>query len=532
MKSIEELLRNLARPNVLEFGLVTNRLPSVNIGGRFEPVDDEAPSTDRVKQMLVATGGGRFVETLGEKPVQWTTRVDGVGLIAVAAMMRKDVVQARFTIARRAAVPRAPAKTEDDADNEPTVQTVSPQTPRPKPARRPEEVRPSVPDGKTDPPPGAKEEEEFAESRPQALPLKRPAATATTAGAALETFLSLAVAADATDLHLVGGRPVLLRIASELVARMQPISAEHVERLATEVVPPRLRETFDGDGSCDFAIDHEDHGRFRVNLTRHRAGTTIAIRVLGREFPSVRGLGLPEVVANAVRHSQGLVLVTGPAGHGKTTTLAALVDALNAEGPRHVYTIEDPIEHVHPKRRGMVTQREIGTHVKSWSHALDDALCSDVDVLVIGELRDDGAVRAAVAGCEAGRLVLATMSCMSAAKAIARIIERFPEEEQPRARATIASALRLVVGQRLVPNVDRTKLHVALETLPGTSTLYTLVRDGRTHEIPALQRRGRSRGFTCLDDSLAELVRAQKISVDVATQFSESPADLAAKKRG
>jgi twitching motility protein PilT len=352
------------------------------------------------------------------------------------------------------------------------------------------------------------------------------------AAAALDSFLAMAVAARATDLHLVGGRPVLLRVASELVARTQSISVEHVDRIVKEVLPPRLREALDGEGSCDFAIDHAQLGRFRVNLSRHRGGTTIAIRVLGREFPSIRALGLPDAISAAAAHTQGLVLVTGPAGHGKTTTLAALVDAINAnsDAPRHVCTIEDPIEHVHPKRRGMVTQREIGTHVKSWPQAIADALCSDVDVVVIGDLRGEGAVRAALTACDAGRLVLATMSCTSAARAVDRIMDRFPAAEQPRTRSTLASAIRLVIGQRLVPSADRERFHVALEALPGTSALYTLVRDGRTNQIPALQQRARSLGFMRLDDSLSELVRAQKVTLEVARQFAESPADLAAKK--
>src|SRR5205085_2982812 len=141
--------------------------------------------------------------------------------------------------------------------------------------------------------------------------------------------------------------------------------------------------------------------------------------------------------------------------------------------------------------------------------------------IVIGDLREEGAMRAALAGCEAGRLVLATMSCTSAARAVDRIVERFPTTEQPRTRATLASAIRLIVGQRLVPSADRTKLHVAIEVLPGTSSLYTLVRDGRTHQIAALQQRARSLGFVRLDDSLAELVHAQKVTLDVAKQFAE-----------
>jgi len=729
MKSIEELLRNLARPDVLEFGLVTNRLPSINVGGRFEPVDDHAPSTDRVIQMLVAMGGARFVDTLSERPVQWTTRLDGVGVIAVAAIMRKDVVQARFTVARRdpagarppqqmsavqtqsgppvarkegpapavvvrpAQTPQAqafartqqggaaaPAPTpavqptpspvaappaaaqpspsaskiavqapkpapapapalvvdEDDEDeeddNEPTVQTFSPsgttppklpsaappsptpivEEPRPKPARRPEDVvrestdaevsaavdeleevkddveittndsgsrrmmaaKPAplavdtettetdgesieqtvevVPgkdkkkeeaksdpklEAKTDPSLGTpKEEPKMATGAMPSMPMASAVPSTTPSGvialerekprvdsaAALDSFLAMAMAAHATDLHLVPGRPVLLRVASDLVARTQPIAPEHVDRIVRDIVPSRLREALDGEGACDFTIDHREHGRFRVNVSRHRSGTKLAVRALGQALPSIAALALPEPVSSAIRATRGLVLVTGPAGQGKSTTLAALVDAVNAASARHIYTIEDPIEHVHAKRRGCVTQRELGTHVRSWADGVNDALSSDVDLLVLGELRDEASVRAALVALDGARLVFATMNAASAAKAIGRLIQSVPVVEQARARATIAGSLRLVVGQRLVPSADRTRLCAAYEVIRGSVATHVAVRDDKLDALrPALR----------LDESLAELVRTQKVTLDVAKQFAEAPAELSVAKK-
>lgn len=744
MKSIEELLKNLARPEVLEFGLVTNRLPSVNIGGKFEPVDDEAPNTDALLEMLVKMGGSRHVESLSEKPVQWTTRLDGVGVIAVAAIMRKDVVQARFTVARRdaparepavsptaktqvgppqptapdkaaaavvaqanravpaafartrqgpapapaaqappaapssrpskkggtlvqqpappagappqsttqaaqpqpqparsaaasraqvAAKPAAPPKEpppkdplegavpppdEFDDDDEPTVQTLSPpvQPPpasqkeeaRPKPARKPSDVdgeaggsqdvaaaapparegaraaepeprrapaeeRPKeapaeaqprrintptsvdaveveVSTSETDIDLGSLEDEDEAGTEntvelrpPQASPapgevVAKPSAATPAASPAqppkdapraegsFEALLALAVSAGATDMHLLPERPALLRVATDLLPRTQPIAADVLERFARGIVPARLRETLEKAGACAFTIEHGQHGRFRVHASRQRTGIKLTLRVLPREVPTLAALGLPEVIGGATRYEQGLVLVTGPAGHGKSTTLAALVDSVNEAGCSHVVSIEDPIELVHARKRAIVSQREIGLHAKSLPAAIEAALREDPDVLVVEELRDADSVRLAVHASENGVLVLATMASPSVAKTLDRILDLFPVGEQVRLRTSLAGALRMIVGQRLVPSADRKRVHAAAEVLPSSIPLYSLVRDGRTFQIPALMQQGKARGVVRLEESLASLVRAQKVTLEAAKQHAESTKDL------
>ncbi len=516
MKPIEELLRNLARPDVLEFGLVTNRLPSVNVGGRFEPVDDQAPSTETLLAALSAMGGGRFVEALSEKPVQWTTRLDGVGVIAIAAIMRKDIVQARFTVARRdpaarASVPPAPRPAPafakpaqpapapappsardvsksgewDDDDDEPTVQTLSPggpasapPSPAPKPAQKPEvvhepaaEAKPARPSPPTPTPPSP---EERTEERP--LPTTgRPAAGDATiategapappaieASASIDAFLAIAVAAHASDLYVVPGRPVTARIADELAPRTQPIALEHVERLVREVVPVRLRTVFDTAGACDFALEHPQHGRFRVNVSRQRTGPMLGLRTVARELPA-----LPDEVAATVASSRGLVLVSGAPGQGKTTTLAALVASILARDALHVLTVEEPIEHVHARGRGIVTQREVGTHARSWKSAVDEALASDVDVLVLGDVRGDDALAALLVACEGGRLVLAATSAASPSSALEGLVQRHPPKERERARAILEGATRVVIGQRLVKAADGAKVEAAFDVLPN-----------------------------------------------------------------
>lgn len=733
MKTIEELLKNLARPEVLEFGLVTNRLPSVNIGGKFEPVDDEAPSTERLMQMLVTMGGSRYIDSLTDKPVQWTTRLDGVGVIAVAAILRKDVVQARFTVAKResggAAVvapaarastmampahraaeipvasptPRpvtssaksaaqpgsgparaaqpgaataklAPAQVEQpapiqpqviksvgassgqvrvatsaapvapappgsdeewDDDDEPTLQTVSPPLttaggePRPKPARH--AVAASQPEAKA-PNPGAQpraaqekvqdkiaqatqelvrvreqralqerqaRERAEAAARPKATaeeprPRPRPRISTPTSidavdveiatqhsgakpapiaidleadsgenarpvpsdvkapaakpvsptgaflqvadpdvpvdrpridpAASIDAFVALAVTARASDLHIIAGRPAALRVGSDLRPSTQAVPPEQVERLLKEIVPPRLRDVLDREGACDFAIEHPVHGRFRVNASRQRTGFKLSLRVIPKEPPTLAALGLPEGVAKALAPvpRSGLILVTGTAAQGKSTTLAALVDHVNRETTRHIVTIEEPLEHVHSRKKSLVSQREVGLHTRAKARAIHGALQEDADVVVVSELNDIESIRAALVVAESGRLVLATMSAPSASSAIERIASRFPTAERARTQATLSSVLRLIIGQRLVPSVDRTRFHVAVELVPWSVALYTLIRSGQYDQLSSLKQRGIVR----LHESLAELVRAQKVTAEVASQCTGPSSDL------
>lgn len=469
MKSIEELLRNLARPDVLEFGLVTNRLPSVNVGGRFEPVDDQAPSTERLLQMLVAMGGARFVDSLSEKPVQWTTRLEGVGVIAVAAIMRKDVVQARFTVARRdpaarpatftttspsagaasAPPPPAPSTTtrdlsksgewEEGDDDEPTVQTLSPGQGAPKPARKPEDVAAAKPPRPTPPAPTPPDE------RTEERPLPAPERPTLDPMAGVDALLALAREVQASDLVVAPGRPAIARVAAESSPKTQPLAADHVERIVRAIVPARLRPTLEAAGTCDFALEHAEHGRFRANVSRQRMGPMLVLRAIARELPSLDALGLPEQVTAAIARRDGLVLVTGRPGAGKSTTLAALVDAINAGDPRVVWTIEDPIEVVHPKRRAALAQRELGTHARSWTSAVAEALASDVDVAVLGDVRSEDAARALVAACDGARLVLATIDASGPARALDAVVARLPEAERSRARGTLEAALTATV---------------------------------------------------------------------------------------
>ena len=862
MKTIEEMLLNLARPEVVEFGLVSNRLPSINVGGKFEPVDTRAPSTDTVLQMLVTMGGSRYVESLSPRPTQWTTQLKGVGVVAIAAIMRDEVVQARFTVARReaprsgGAIPAAPAVSplavtqpsaappvvaaappapppappppappppvphpvvaappvpqasavppvgafraaasgvvrsvpppvprpappapspplddDFDDDDELTVQTMTPSTasgapsepagpptiqeplppevPRPKPPRSPERppsvtniqavppvhVAPAphppapVPPQEDDaprppsavtaqvalppvppsavqlaplslttvhafgpspqplparraapadapaarpaeapwtdaagvvvpanPPPPRMDAQErrvfsakdtqriptptrligmpggvalanvggaeapaargpvvvnpseetseadatdptvdivVASTRHVGEPAERPSRSPTSAtkigvgspapvppGAPLviapppasvtplagspmslplstdrapgadgemvsvvehalivgpapptdptllETHLFLARQLGASDLYLLSDRSPVFRVATDVMPRGVAVPADALARIVGDIVPARRATALERDGMCDFALQHALHGRFRVNVSRQRSGWKVALRMVSKDIPTLSSLGLPETLAGMAAQRRGLVLVTGPAGHGKTATVAALVDVINRVTSAHVLTLEAPIEHVHPRKRAIINQREIGTASQALARAADAATRADADVVVLGDLPDVAAVRAALHVAESGRLVLAALSAPSVAGAIVAMIDLAPRGEQAFVRAALASNLRLLIGQRLVPSANRTRVHAACEILPASPSLHALLRDGRTSDVGALQQRGKAVGALRLDESLADLARQGKVTLDMAKLYAETPAEL------
>jgi twitching motility protein PilT len=319
----------------------------------------------------------------------------------------------------------------------------------------------------------------------------------------------------------VAGRPLLLRIGGELRHEGEALDASAVEQLVERVVPARVRSQLERDGSCDFALAHPSLGRFRANAARHQGGYKLCLRIVPAQVPTLESLGLPAAIADATRHHQGLILVTGPTGHGKTTTLAAIVDIINRDTTHHVITVEDPIEYLHPRKRALMSQREVGSHTRSFASALKASLREDPDVIVVGELRDTETVRMALSASETGHLVLGTMNTASAAKTIDRLIDLFPPADEGQVRMTLAGGLRLIVSQRLVPTV-KGGLAAATELLPGSIALWNLIRDAKTFQIPSLQQRGKALGIIRLDDSLAALVSTGVCTLAAAKAFAES----------
>jgi twitching motility protein PilT len=498
LASITELLRYLSRPEVTELAMASGKPPAVKMSGAFRAVGSAALSSDEILDMLQESGAPD-VQALGEKPVQWSVQAPGLGTVVVAAAWRGDVLQARFIIPR--GVGEAPPA--------PTSSSQSTTSPAP------------VPGG-------------AAVSRPTSA-----ASVVTTAPAAtlestlsLESFDSLDALLEtarqrlASDLHVISGRPPLLRIAGDLIPVGQPLPPAVVEEMLLTRVPARLQRYLKQDGSCDFALEHPTAGRFRVNVGRQRTGIKGCLRLISREIPTLASLGLPESISKATHHHQGLIVITGPTGHGKTSTLTAIVDIINRESSLHLITVEDPIEYVHPLKRAIMSQREVGTHTRTFQSAIRGSLREDPDVVVVGELRDTETVRVALSASETGHLLIATMNTPSAAKTIDRLIDLFPPADQGQVRMSLSTGLRLIVGQRLVPTADRKHVVAAVELLTGSVALGNLIRDEKTFQIPSLQQRGKGLGIIRLDDSLAELVLAGKTTLEIARDYAETPDEL------
>jgi len=363
------------------------------------------------------------------------------------------------------------------------------------------------------------------------LPPLRAAAPA----AALPEFVHLVESAlrrNATDLHVTVGRPAMIRTSEGLVPNGSPLGADDVDALLLPLLSSSQRNLLDQRGYVDAAIDLGAVARLRMNLSRTRAGLKGAFRMVMTVPPTLEQLALPPELARVTTYHQGLVLIAGPNGHGKTTTLGALIDLINRSKPHHILTVEDPVEIVHPKKRALISQREVGTHTRSFATALKASLREDPDVIVIGELRDRETVEIALTAAETGHLVMATTSTPSAAKTLGRLIDMFPPADQPQVRASLAAALRFVVAQRLLPDANGTGLVAAVELVTGVLPLAAMIRDDKLYQLGSLLQRGRAFGMIRLDDSLVELVRAGRITEQVALKHSDNRRDLENTLRG
>ncbi len=342
----------------------------------------------------------------------------------------------------------------------------------------------------------------------------------------LDTFLRLAADQKASDLHFHAGKVPMVRHDGELVALpFRVLSEPQVRVFLDELLTPAQRATLEREQQVDFAYELPDVGRFRASVCRQAGGPSAVFRVVPNKIPDLARLELPAAVAGLTRHANGLVLVTGPTGSGKTTTLAAMVDLINGTSGRHVITVEDPIEFVHAPKRGLVTQREVGLHAASFASALRSALREAPDVLVVGEMRDFETMSLALAAAEAGILVLATLHTGSAAKALDRMMGAAPPDQQEPVREILSVLLRGVVSQRLCRLASGQGRVAAVEILLSHVAVSHLIREQKVHQIDAYLRGGEqaSRGMCSLEQSLVRLVREGGVARDEALAAANDP---------
>jgi twitching motility protein PilT len=336
----------------------------------------------------------------------------------------------------------------------------------------------------------------------------------------ITTLLAIAVQAGASDLHLSSDRVPMVRVDGDLKKLDQPtLSRNDVHRMIHDVLSDTQRKYFEENLELDFAHDLGESGRFRVNAFVHDRGEGAVFRAIPREIPSLEDLGLPQSLRQLCEKDRGLILFTGPTGSGKTTSQAAMIDLINAEQEAHIVTIEDPIEFIHSQRRCLVSQRELGTHTRSFSNALRAALREDPDVILVGEMRDRETIQLALTAAETGHLVLATLHAQSALSSCDRIIDVFPGDQQPQIRIQFADTILAVVMQTLCKRIGGGRVAGA-EILMANVAIRNLIRERKTHMIPGVMQSGRKEGMQTLDMALSDLVQKGQISVAEARQRS------------
>lgn len=352
-------------------------------------------------------------------------------------------------------------------------------------------------------------------------------------GLRIEILLEEVVKKRASDLHIQVGLPPMLRIDGSLVPAIgtQPLDESAVERLIYQILDEDQRQILTKDKEFDFSFAFGNLGRFRVNAFHERGNLAAALRLIPNEIKSTTELGMPSIVTTFADFPRGLVLVTGPTGSGKSTTLASLVDKINTEKSQHIITIEDPIEFTHKSKKSVVVQREVHYDTYSFSAALRSSLRQDPDVVLIGEMRDLETISAAITIAETGHLVFATLHTNSAAQSIDRMIDVFPPHQQPQIRAQLSNILMAICSQRLVPSIGGGRV-VAAEVLIANPAVRNIIREGKSHQLDAVIQTGADQGMQTMDRTLVNLVQAGSITYDNARDFAVDLTEFERLMRG
>lgn len=329
----------------------------------------------------------------------------------------------------------------------------------------------------------------------------------------------------ASDVHITVGIPPKMRVNGKLLTmenyeRMMP---PDTEQAANEIMNDQQKEQFRKHGQYDMSFSIAGVGRYRVNLYRQRGSVAIALRLVAQEVPSAESLGIPPSVVDLYTHKRGLVLVTGPTGSGKSTTIASIIDLINNNKDRHILTLEDPIEFTYRHNKSIVNQREIGIDSETYADALRAALREDPDVLLVGEMRDLETISTAITAAETGHLVFSTLHTIGAASTVDRIIDVFPPHQQQQIRFQLANVVEAIISQQLLPTADDTARVAAFEVLHVNGAVRNMIREGKTHQLITVMQTNRRMGMITMDEAIIQLYQDRRISAECALQFAQDP---------
>ena len=349
----------------------------------------------------------------------------------------------------------------------------------------------------------------------------------------IEILLEEIVRKNASDLHLQVGLPPMMRLDGVLAPfpGYNPLNAEEVEHLVFAILDDDQQKILIKDKEFDFSFAFGDLGRFRVNAFHERGNLAASLRLIPNQIKTITELGMPPVIQSFADFPRGLVLVTGPTGSGKSTTLAALIDKINSEKAQHIITIEDPIEFTHKSKRSAIVQREVHYDTYSFSAALRSSLRQDPDVVLIGEMRDLETISAAITIAETGHLVFATLHTNSAAQSIDRMIDVFPPHQQPQVRSQLANILQGICAQRLVPAIGGGRV-VAAEVMVANPAIRNIIREGKSHQLDTIIQTGGDQGMQTMDRTLVKLVQSGVVTYDDAREFAVDLVEFERLMRG
>jgi twitching motility protein PilT len=345
--------------------------------------------------------------------------------------------------------------------------------------------------------------------------------------ASLDTLLESAAEQNASDVILVAGSAITLRVNGSIApATGKVLSSEDLRNLLLPLLTPEQAKELETNRALDFCFVRGSTGRFRANLHYQRGTLAASIRLLPAQIPTIESLHLPSVLARLTERRQGLILLTGPTGCGKTSTMAALIDRINARRRDHIITIEDPVEYQHANRSSIVEQIEVGHDTPSFAHAVRAVLRQNPDVILVGEMRDSDTIATALTAAETGHLVLSSLHTNDAAQTMSRILDTFAASNQSQIRQQLSLALLAVIAQQLVPGIGHVGRYPAVEIMMATTAIRNLVRTGQDHQIRSHISTGRGEGMMTMDQSLAELVRTKRISRETASAHCYHPEEL------